>query len=107
MPANAWKKATASASTSEPTTLPIARSTGWVAALTTRMPRRGRQHQQPEQAVVEEAGEHARRLEEVEGVAARRRVDDDEVEALVGVELVQRLGRHVLLRAASAPEMLR
>ena len=42
------------------------------------------------------------RLEEVERVAARRRVDDDEVEALVAVQLVQRLGRHVLLRAATA-----
>ena len=40
MPAKAWKKATASASTSEPTTSPIARSNGCVAALTTRMPRR-------------------------------------------------------------------
>ena len=34
IPANAWKKATASASTSEPTTRPIARSIGCVGALT-------------------------------------------------------------------------
>ena len=40
------------------------------------------------------------RLEEVEGVAARRRVDHDQVEALVAVQLVEHLGRHVLLRAA-------
>ena len=99
MPANAWKNATASASTSDPTTLPIVRSIGWVAALTTRMPAPRRQHQEAEQAVVEEAGEHAGRLEEVERVAARRRVDHDEVEALVVVQQVQRLGRHVLLGA--------
>ncbi len=50
--------------------------------------------------MVEEAGEHPGRLEEVERVAARRRVDDHEVEAVVAVQLVQRLGRHVLLGAA-------
>ena len=60
----------------------------------------GRQHQQAEQPVVEEPGEHAGRLEEVERVAGRRCVDDDEVEALVVMEQVQRLGRHVLLGAA-------
>jgi methylmalonyl-CoA mutase cobalamin-binding subunit len=53
--------------------------------------------------VVEEPGEHARRLEEVERVAARRRVDHHEVEPFVVVELVERLGRHVLLGAAQRP----
>ncbi len=53
--------------------------------------------------MVEEAGEHAGRLEEVERVAARRRVDDHEVEAFVAVQFVERLGRHVLLRAAQRP----
>ena len=50
--------------------------------------------------MVEEPGEHPRGLEEVERVSARRGVDDDEVEAVVAVQRVQRLGRHVLLGAA-------
>ena len=40
------------------------------------------------------------RVEEVERVAGRRRVDDDEVEVAVVVELVELLHRHVFLRAA-------
>ena len=40
-----------------------------------------RHHQQAEEAVVEETGESPRRVEEVERVPRRRRVDDDEVEA--------------------------
>ena len=59
-----------------------------------------RHHQEPEHAVVEEPGETFRRVEEVECVACRRRVDDDEVEAAFVVELVQLLHRHVFLRAA-------
>ena len=39
-----------------------------------------RHHQHPEDAVVEQAQEPARRVEEVERVTRRRRVDDDEVE---------------------------
>ena len=100
MPAKAWKKAAASASASEPTTRPIARRIGWLASDSTRNPVPRRQHDQLEHRVVEEAGEHAGRLEEVERVPARRRVDDDEVEPLIGVQLVQRLRRHELLRAA-------
>ena len=40
IPSKAWKNATASASTSPPTTLPIDRSSGWAATLSTRRPRR-------------------------------------------------------------------
>ena len=53
----------------------------------------------PVEAVVEEPGQPGRGLQEVEGVAGGRRVDDDDVEAGVVVELVQLLGRHVLLGA--------
>ena len=80
--------------------MPIARSTGCVATLIIAHPGPRRQHHQLEQAVVEEAGEHPWGGEEVEGAASRGRVDDDEVEALVGGEQVQRLGGHVLLGAA-------
>jgi hypothetical protein len=57
----------------------------------------GGQHQEPEQPVVEESGENARCLQEVEGVPARWGVDDHQVESVVAVEFVERLGRHVLL----------
>ena len=100
MPANAWKNATASASTSEPTTLPMSPQHRLRGEPDDPHAGPRRQHHQLEQPVVEEAGEHARSLEEVEGVAARRRVDHHEVEAVVGVQQVQRLGRHVLLGAA-------
>ena len=46
-------------------------------------PPAGGQHQHLEQRVVDEPGERVRRVEEVERVARRRRVDDDEVEAVV------------------------
>ena len=59
----------------------------------------GRRHQDAVEAVVEEAREAAGRLEEVERVAGRRRVDDDQVEAALLVQLVELLHRHVLLRA--------
>ena len=62
--------------------------------------RPSRQHQQLEQAVVEESGEHARGGEKVERAAGRRRVDHHKVEPVVAGEEVQRLGRHVLLGAA-------
>ena len=43
-----------------------------------------------------------RRLEEVERMAGRRRVDDDQVVAAAGVQLGELLDRHVLLRAGEA-----
>ena len=58
-----------------------------------------RRHEHAVEAVVEEAGEPARRVEEVERVARRRRVDHDEVEVVRDVQLVELLHRHVLLRA--------
>jgi len=59
----------------------------------------GRGHEHAVQPVVEEAHEPGRRIEEVEGVASGRGVDHHEVESLVAVEVVQLLGRHVLLGA--------
>jgi hypothetical protein len=59
-----------------------------------------RHHQQPEDAVVEQPHEPSWRVEEVECVPGRRRVDDDEVVAPFVVQLVQLLHRHVFLRAA-------
>ena len=100
MPSNARKNATTSSITSEPTTLrdrAQERLHGHAGDLEGRA---RRHHQQPEDAVVEQPHEPARRVEEVERVAGRWRVDDDEIEAAFVVQLVQLLHRHVLLRAA-------
>ena len=70
IPANAWKKATASASTSEPTTLPIARSTGCVATLTIRMPGRAGSISSLNRRWSRKRASTPGRVEEVEGVAA-------------------------------------
>ena len=99
MPSKAWKNATASCTTSPPTTLrdrPQERLGGDVDRLQVGA---RRHHQQPEEPVVEEPGQPPGRVEEVEGVPRRRRVDDDEVEAALLVQLVELLHRHVLLRA--------
>ena len=70
----------ASSITSAPTTFDTVRRKACAATFTAfMMPRVGR-HEQAEEAVVEEAGEPPRRVEEVEGVAGRRGVDHDEVE---------------------------
>ena len=99
MPSKAWKKATASSITSAPTTLATVRRKAWVATLTAfTMPAAGRRDH-AEQPVVEEAGEAPGGVDEVEGVARRRGVDDDEVEVGALVQLVELLHRHVLLRA--------
>ena len=100
MPSNAWKKASASASTSLPMTLPIDRRIGWAATLSTAEPAAGRHHHQLEQRDGRGSGRDVRGVEEVERVARRRGVDDDEIEALVAVQREQPLGGHVLLRAA-------
>ena len=50
--------------------------------------------------MVDEAGQCAWRVEEVERISGRWRVDDDEIEALVEMQREQALGRHVLLGAA-------
>ena len=100
IPSNAWKKATASASTSVPMTLPIERSIGWAATLSTRRPRRVGIIISLNTGWSRKRASVRGRVEEVERVARRRRVDDDEVEALVAVQGEQPLGRHVLLRAA-------
>ncbi len=81
IPSNARKNATTSSMTSVPTT----RDDGAQERLHRRardpQVRAGRHHQQPEDPVVEQAREPPGRVEEVERVARRRRVDDDEVEA--------------------------
>jgi hypothetical protein len=53
----------------------------------------------PEHARVQEAHEAVGRLEEIEGMPGGRRVEDHEVEALVGRQLEQLLHRHVLVAA--------
>ncbi len=58
-----------------------------------------RHHQELEDAVVEQPYDSLRRVEEVERVSGRWRVDDNQVEPAPIVELVQLLHRHVLLRA--------
>ena len=81
MPSKAWKKVMASSNTSPPTTLRHAAHEG-LGGHVHRLHRRPRVGaiEHPVEAVVEEAGEAPGRVEEVEGVAARRGVDDDEVE---------------------------
>ena len=99
MPSNARKNATTSSTTSVPTTVTIVRRNACTATPATRSDGARRHHEQPEDPVVEQPGEPPRRVEEVERVAGRWRVDDDEVEAAFVVQLVQLLHRHVLLRA--------
>ena len=48
---------------------------------------------------VEKAGQPLRRVQKVERRARWRRVDDDQVPLVLGVQLTQLLHRHVLLRA--------
>ena len=108
MPANAWKKASGVGERLDADDRPIARRIGCAGDRQHLEAGAGRQHQQLEHRMVEEARQHAWCVEEVERVAARRRVDHDQVEAWVGVQLVQRLRRHVLLGAAEGdPAMLR
>ena len=58
-----------------------------------------RHHEQAEHAIVEQTYESLGRVEEVERVASGRRVDDDQIEVALVVQLVQLLHRHVLLGA--------
>ncbi len=99
MPSNARKNATMSLTTSEPTTREIVRRNACTAAPAMRMPVRVGTISNRKIAVVEEAQQPLRRVEEVERVPARRGVHDDEVEPAFLVELVQLLHRHVLLGA--------
>ena len=100
IPSKARKNATTSSITSEPTTLAMVRRNVRTATLATLQVGACRHHEQAEDAVVEETHQPAGRVEEVERVTRRWRVDDDEVEATFVVQLVQLLHRHVLLRAA-------
>ena len=59
----------------------------------------GRHQERPEEAVLQEAGQPARRVEQVERVAGGRGVDDHDVELLGVDQLVELLHGHVLLRA--------
>ena len=60
IPSKAWKKLTASCTISAPATLAIVRSRAWVATPTARSDT-GRHQEGPEESVLEEAGEPARR----------------------------------------------
>ena len=60
-------------------------------------------HDQPaQQARREEVGHALRRIEKVERVARRRRVDDDQVVLTLGVDLVEPLHRDVVVRLHEA-----
>ena len=65
-----------------------------------------RPHQQPQRPAVDEPGHPARRLEEVERVPRRRRVEHDQVVAPARPHLVEALHRHVLVRARHRPRQL-
>ena len=62
-------------------------------------PEPGRAQEHLQRAALDELGQAPRGVEEVERVAARRRVEDEQVVAVLGVELEELLHRHVLLRA--------
>ena len=83
-----WKNATTSSTTSAPTTREIVRRNACAAHRRRAAPVRVGTISEPEDAVVEQAGEPARRVEEVERVPGGRRVDDDEVEPALLVQLV-------------------
>ena len=57
----------------------------------------GRRHQDAVEAMVEESRQAARRVEKVERMPRRWRVDDDEIELAGDVQLVELLHRHVFL----------
>ncbi len=66
-----------------------------------------RREEQPQRAALEEAGQPVRRVEEVERVARRRRVEHEHVEAPGAVQLVELGDRRELLRAGDrARELL-
>ena len=100
IPENAWKNATESVSTSEPTTLPMARNSGWVAVeMILNPPLVG--------SIISLNTLWSRKRDSTPGASRKSRalrlggrVDHDEVETFVVVELMQHLGRHVLLRSA-------
>ena len=81
MPSNARKNATMSSTTSVPTTRDTCAGTPAAATRATRSAVRVGTISSRKIAVVEQAGEPLRRVEEVERVPGRRRVDDDQVEA--------------------------
>ncbi len=67
----------------------------------------GRAQEHPDRAALEEARQPRRRVEEVERVARRRRVEHEQVEAALLVELVELRDRRELLRAGDrARELL-
>ena len=59
----------------------------------------GRLHEHAQRFAFDELGQPFRRIEEVERVAGRRGVEDEQVEVAFGVQLEQLLHRHVLLGA--------
>ena len=99
MPLKALKNSARSASRSKPTIRfrTAERDRGAAPGDPRREP--GRPHEDAQRAALDELGQAARRVEEVERVAGRRRVEDEQVEAALGVQLEELLHRHVLLRA--------
>ena len=100
MPSNARKNATTSSITSEPTTRATVRRNVCTATLATRRYARVGIINSRKMRLSSRRVRRLRRVEEVERVPGRRRVDDDEIEAALVVQLVQLLHRHVFLRAA-------
>ena len=99
MPLKAVKNSDRSASRSKPTIRLRTESADRGAAAGDPRREPGRPHEHPQRATLDELGQPPRRVEEVERVAGRRRVEDEQVEAALGVQLEQLLHRHVLLRA--------
>ena len=99
IPSNARKKAITSSMTSRPTTRATVRTNACAAALVTRNVVRVGAINSRKIRLSSRRVSRRGRVEEVEGVAGGRGVDDDELEPARRVQLVELLHRHVLLRA--------
>ena len=99
MPLKALKNSARSASRSKPTIRLKTPSATEAPRPATLRREPGRLHEDAQRAAFDELGEAPRRVEEVERVAGRRRVEDEQVEAALAVQLEELLHRHVLLRA--------
>ena len=98
-PRRRWKNAMASSITSPPTTLATVRRNVCAATFTAFITPRPGAVTMRNRRWSRKRVQAPRGVDEVEGVAGGRRVDDDEVEVGALVQLVELLHRHVLLRA--------
>ena len=99
MPLNAWKNSLRSVSRSSPVTRFRTAEGHRAAAANHPGGEAGRLHEHLHASALDELGEPLRRIQEVEGIARWRGVEDEEVIATLLMDLEELLHRHVLLRA--------